>query len=91
MIVHKKCQLIRSSRLAGDRQHIDMNVLFYYIDKTKYVIIEIFFINCLVNKNEMKIYIIQVPSQQSRKNPNQPKQDIDEEEEEEKIRYSLID
>ena len=33
MSVHKKIQPIRSSRLAGYRQHIYMNVLFYYIDK----------------------------------------------------------
>ena len=33
MSVHKKYQPIRYSRLAGYRQHIYMNVLFYYIDK----------------------------------------------------------
>ena len=32
MSVHKKFQPIRSSRLAGYRQHIYTNVLFYYID-----------------------------------------------------------
>ena len=31
--VHKKFQPNRSSRLAGYRQHIYSNVLFYYIDK----------------------------------------------------------
>ena len=30
--VSKKCQHIQSSRLAGYRQHIYTNVLFYYID-----------------------------------------------------------
>jgi len=32
MSVHKKIQLNRSSRLAGYRQHLHMNVLFYYKD-----------------------------------------------------------
>ena len=32
MSVHKKIQPIRFSRLAGYRQHIYTNVLFYYID-----------------------------------------------------------
>ena len=33
MSVQKKFQSNQSSRLAGYREHIYMNVLFYYIDK----------------------------------------------------------
>jgi len=32
MRVHKKCQSIRSNRLAGYGQHIHVNVLFYYLE-----------------------------------------------------------
>ena len=35
MSVHSKLQPIRSSRLTGYRQHIYMNVLFYYIEYVK--------------------------------------------------------
>ena len=32
MSVHNKFQAIRFSRLAGQREHLYMNVLLYYID-----------------------------------------------------------
>ena len=60
MSVHKKFQPIRSSRLAGYRQHIYIytNFLFYYIDFQKFPIF-VFISNTTSYHTMCSFYIVQ--------------------------------